>query len=165
MTTIIQGEDVRSIALGVKVNRSATTLVQNTTTSLFTVSGGGIILTSFIGVVSTAVANTASLTAKFVHTPSGGSAGDLTAATGITNDGVGTIYSITTGIAADLISEQSPAGSEAPGVTYAPILTTPLYLPAGAIGVTVSNHDPGTGAVVYGLTYIPFDDAAAVSAT
>ncbi len=154
---------LRETVFGRILRRPATTLVQNTTTPLFNVAGGHIAITSLVGVVTTAIANTASLTAKLVHTPSGGSVADLAAATGVTADAVGTFWSLTTTAAADLLSEQTTAGSEAPNVTYAPLLNSPIILGAGAIALTVSNHDPGTGAAKWYITYVPFDVGAYVS--
>lgn len=172
MSTLIQGDQIRSLLLGVRVAKSATTLVQNTGTNLFTVSGGMVAITSVIGRVTTAVANTASLTAKLQYTPSGGAAADLCAATGITNDAVGSFYSLTSGVATDLLSVQSVsaiggtpvAASEVPNVTFAHILWRPIVVPAGALSVLVSNHSPGTGAVKWDLTYIPYDNGSAVAA-
>lgn len=175
MSVLIQGDQLRALLLGVRVARGATGLVQNDAVDLFTVSGGKVVLTSLIGVVSTAIANTASLTMKLQHTPSGGSAGDLCGATVIQNDSVGTIYSLVSGVATDLLSIQSVstlkeadgtqvAASEVPTVTFAQILRNPIVLPAGTIQVLCSNHDPGTGAVAWTATYIPYDNGAAVKA-
>jgi hypothetical protein len=163
MTTIIQGDQLRALLLGVRVERPATTLVQDTGTDLFDVTGGKVVLTSLIGVVSTAVANTASLTITLQHTPTGGSAAALAAATVVTNDGLGTFYSLTMGAAAELISQETEAGTEAPNVTYAQICRQPIVLPAGTVRVLVSDHDPGTGAVQWTATYIPYDDGSAIS--
>lgn len=171
MSVLIQGDQLRALLLGVRVSRSAETLVQNTTTDLFDVTGGLVAITGVVGEVSTAVANTASLTAKLAYTPTGGSAADLCAATGITNDAVGTLYSLTSGVATDLLSVQSVsaiggtpvAASEVPNVTFAHLLWRPIIVRAGTLAVTVSNHDPGTGAVQWDLTYIPWDDGASVA--
>lgn len=164
MSVMIQGDQIRALLLGVRVTKPATTLVQNTATDLFNVTGGLVAVTSLVGVVTTAVANTASLTAKLQFTPTGGAAADLAAATGITNDPVGTFYSWTFADGDELISQLTPGGTEAPNVTYAPILDTPALLPAGSLEVVVSDHDPGTGAVKWYLTYIPYDNGAAVEA-
>jgi hypothetical protein len=163
MTVIIQGSQLRALLLGVRVAKPSV-MVQNTAVDLFNVTGGLVAVTSLTGVVTTAVANTASLTIKLQHTPTGGSAGDLTAATGVTNDPVATLYGWTFPIAAELISQQSAAGTEAPSPTFTAVLDTPVILPAGLIEMVVSDHDPGTGAVAWRLTYVPVDDGAAVAA-
>jgi len=171
MSVFIQGDQLRGITLGNRVAKTGT-LVINAGTNLFTVAGGLVVVTSLVGVVSTIVANTASLTMKLQHTPTSGSAGDLSGATVITNDAVGTIYSLTSGVATDLLSVQSVssiggtpvAASEAPSVTYAPLLFRPIVLPSGVLRMLSSNHDPGTGAVAWRLTYVPLDTGASVVA-
>lgn len=163
MSTLIQGNELRTVLFGRKVDKAATALVQNSDNDLFTISTGRIVLTSLVGEVTTAIGANA-ITIKVRHTPSGGSAGDLSAATTVTSDAAGTLYTLTTGIAADLLSEQSPAGSEVPSVTYAPLLNNPLILPAGTIDVLASNADPDGGAVKWSITYVPYDDGAAVVA-
>lgn len=170
MTVMIKGSELRAIALGVRVEKTAT-LVQNSGVNLFTVSGGLVAVTALVGTVTTAIANTASLTIKLQHTPTSGSAGDLCGATEITNDSVGTIYSLTSAVATDLLSIQSvtdittpTAAAETPTVTYAHLLWRPIVLPAGTLSVLTSNHDPGPGAIRWRLTYVPLDDGAAVEA-
>lgn len=149
--------------LGRTVARSATTLVQNVETDLYTISGGLVVITSLFGRVTSAVANTASLTAKLTYTPSGGSVADLTAATAIDNDAVGTFYGWSYPDGDELMSQLTEGGTEAPNVNYVPVLNPSAVLGAGVIGITVSNHDPGTGAVKWYLTYVPIDDGASVA--
>lgn len=171
MSVYIQGDQLRNISLGTTVRKTGT-LVINAGTNLFTIAGGLVAVTSLVGVVSTIIANTASLTMKLQHTPSGGSAGDLSGATGITNDAVGTFYGLTSGVATDLLSIQSVsaiggtpvAASEAPGLTYVPMMWRPIILGSGVIRMLASNHDPGSGAVAWRLSYIPIDNGASVVA-
>lgn len=165
MSVYNEGAAFTKSILGKTVTKGPTTLVQNTSTSLFTITGGLIAVTSLTGIVTTAVANTASLTAKLVTTPSGGSVADLTAATVITDDAVGTLYGWSYVDGDELLSQLTEGGTEAPSVNFAPILRVPAVLRSGTIGVTVSNHDPGTGAVKWYLTYVPLDDGATVAAS
>jgi hypothetical protein len=164
MTTMIKAADVRLIQKGILVQRAATTLVQNTQTSLFTITGGDVYVNLLYGKVTTAPAATGSLTAKLVFTPTGGAAADIAAATVITSDAIGTFYSIT-GVATDLLSAQQVTGTEIPTVTFTKAFPsgTGIVLPAGILAVTVSNHDPGTGAVKWNLCYTPIDAAASVA--
>jgi hypothetical protein len=123
-------------------------------------------------VVTTAVANTGSLTTKLQHTPSGGSAGDLCGATGITNDPVGTLYSLTSAVSTDLLSIQdvsviqstAAAAANVPTPTFVHMLWRPVVLPSGAVTALTSNHDPGTGACRWIMTYVPLDVGAKVVA-
>lgn len=172
MSTLISGDQIRSLMFGLRAQKGPTTLVQNTGTALFTVTGGKIAVTGVIGEVTTAVANTASLAARLQYTPSGGAAADLCGATVITADAVGTLYSLTSGVATDLLSIQNvsviggvPVGaSDVPSVTYVQMLWRPIVVRAGSLSVLVSNHDPGTGAIKWTMLYIPIDDGAVVAA-
>lgn len=163
MTVNDEGSAFTKNVLGVVVRRPATTLVQNVSTTLFTVSSGLVAVTSLFGIVTTAVANTASLTAKLVTTPSGGSVADLTAATGITDDAVGTLYGWSYPDGDELLSQLTESGTEVPSVNFVPLLNPAAIVRPGTIGVTVSNHDPGTGAVKWYCTYVPIDVGARVT--
>lgn len=163
MSVYVPPETYLGGVVGNVARKAATALVTNSTNSLFTVSGGLVLVTALVGQVTTAIPNTASLTGKLVHTPSGGSAGDLTAATSLTNNALGTFYSIGTGVAADDMTEQATGGSTTVSVTYAPTPGRPLVLGTGVIGITISNHTVTPGAVKWYCTWIPLDSGAAVA--
>lgn len=156
--------NTRSV-LGEVVTKSATVLVTNSANALFTINTGLVAVTGLFGYVTVAVANTASLTAKFTYTPSGGSVADLTAATGITDDAIGTIYSWSYPDGDELISQLTEGGTEVPSVNFAPLLNPAAILKPGAITLTVSNHDPGSGAVKWFCSYVPIEPGASVTVT
>ena len=165
MAVYDNGAGALSSTFGKLVRNPGKLVVTNSTKSLFTIANGPVIVTALVGIVSVAIPNTASLTAKVVHTPSGGSAGDLSAATGITDDAIGTIYTLpVTGLAADLLSEITAAGSEAPGVTYGLVGGYSRVLRAGVVGLTVSNHTSSPGAIDWYLAYAPLTTGATVTA-
>jgi hypothetical protein len=150
--------------LGSLTRKPTQAVVTNSTNTLFTVTGGLVMVTALVGRVTTAIPNTASLTAKIVYTPSGGSAADLSAATAITDDAIGTFYTLpATALPADLVSEITAAGSEAPNINFATISPIRLILGAGVIGLTVSNHTSTPGAVSWYCGWVPLDDGAAVA--
>jgi hypothetical protein len=156
VTTIIQGSQLRKLLLGTQVaNSSGKTVPQNATSTIFTVSGGRVAVTSLVGKVTTVIGGTTP-SAKIVATPTVGSANDLCTATAITSDEVGTQYSIPgpTGSALGV------SGSGSGGVTGQ---TAPVIVAAGTIGVNVSASD-ATGAIQWALTYVPIDDGASVTA-
>jgi hypothetical protein len=155
---------LRDDALGVVVPRASAVLVTNATTSLFTITGGLVAITALFGQVTVAIPNTASLTAKLVFTPSGGSVADLTAATGITDDALGTLYGWSYPDGDELMSQLTEGGTEAPSVNFAPLLNPRAILPSGAIAVTVSNHTSSPGAVKWYCAYVPIDNGARVAA-
>lgn len=168
MTTLRQynaGAAAEALLLGIHVVKSAALLVQNDSVNLFTVAGGRVLVTALLGEVTTVIGANA-ITVKYQHTKSGGSAADLSAATTITSDAVGTLYGIT-GVAADLISAQTVTGTEVPNVTFLslfPSATRGIILPAGTLSILASNADPDGGALKHDLWYIPLDDGASVVA-
>jgi len=163
MSVIINGSEIRSIALGIRVQTAAVTNPQTASTIIFTVTGGKVLITGIIGEVTTvqgATANSFNLT----YTKSGGSAADLCAATVCTSDAVGTLYTIT-GVAADLLSAQKVGGTEVPTVTYANTWAggKGIIVDAGTLQLKASGNN--TGATTWTLTYVPIDDGAAVAAS
>ncbi len=167
----MSGKALRQSVFG-QVATKTHTPTTNVYNSIFTITGGLVMIQALVGEVTVAIANTASLTGKLAATPSGGSAADLSAATGVTNDAVGTLYSLTSGVATDLLSIQSVssiggtpvAASEVPNVTYAHGLWRPIVLRAGTIGFTVSNHAI-TGSIKWHVLYVPLEDGAAIAAS
>lgn len=160
MSTIIQGDQIRAIALGVKVDRATATLPQTATGSIFTVTGGRIVLAAIIGEVTTVLGATA-INLNLVHTPTVGTVGDLCAATVCTSDSVGTLYSIT-GVPADLMSAEKVGGVVVPVDYNAGMPTRQLILPVGAVGLKASASN--TGSVKWSIVYIPLDNGASVAA-
>jgi hypothetical protein len=152
MTAMINGSQLRTMLLGNRVAATSYSLVTETKT-LFTVSGGIVLVTSLVGTVTTTmtVANTVKLQAN----PTTGTAGDLCAATD-----VGT----TDTPAGDLLSFQGLKGDSLLfGVGCVPTLKQPIAVAAGTIEQVTTGTSPD-GAITWVLTYIPFDDGASVAA-
>jgi hypothetical protein len=160
---------IRTALLGVKIDRATATIPQTATSSIFTVTGGRAVITSILGEVTTAIGAVA-INFNLVYTPSGGAAADLCAATACISDPVGTLYSLVSGIATDLLSIQSYTiaasvpvlASEIPTVTFAQLLREPVVVDAGAVGFKTSAST--TGSVKWSLSYIPYDDGVKVVA-
>lgn len=169
MTTMIQGDQLRALLLGVRVERDADTIPQTASETIFSVTGGRVVLTSLIGEVTTVIGST-TVNFNITHTPTGGSAADLVAATACTSDAVGTLYSLVSGVATDLLSIQNVSiiqstaapATDVPNVTFAQLLRVPLLLPAGDIKFKTSAST--TGAVKWAATYIPYDNGSAMAA-
>lgn len=155
--------------LGQPAYKAAVTIPQTTTGTIFTVTGGKVAITSLVGEVTTVIGAT-TVNFNVTFTPSGGSAADLCAATACTSDAVGTLYSLVSGIATDLLSIQSVTiaasvpvlASEVPNVTFAPMLRQPIVVRAGAVGFKTSAST--TGAVKWVATWVPLDSGAALVA-
>lgn len=161
MSVLIQGDQIRALLLGVRVQKATVSAPQSTSAAIFNVTGGKVAITSIVGEVTTVIGGT-TVSYNVTYTKSGGSAVDLCAATVCTSDAVGTLYSVSTGVATDLLSAQTITGTEAPNVTFAQLLRQPIIVDAGSVNWKTSAST--TGAVTWNLTYIPYDNGAAVAA-
>jgi len=157
MTVIIQGDQLRGIALGTKVSK-ATGTVASGNLNLFNVVGGRVLITSLLGRVTTAIGATVA-TCKLTYDPTAaGSNFDLCTAVSIETDAVEQTYYIAGNVA-------SPGALLVAGTVGQanPVFSQPLSLQAGVILQTLSA-DPVGGAITWDVTYIPFDNGAYVSA-
>ncbi len=156
MSVIIQGAQLRTIAFGSQVIKSAQVLPATATGNLYTVAGGNVLVTSLIGICSTVCTSTATTLAIGVA-PTTGTAKTtgIATATAVTSAEVGTWVGpqISSGIGGALVVG-SVAGS-------APFLTVPFAVSAGHITLTTSATN--TGAFTWYLTYVPLDTGATVS--
>lgn len=161
MSTIIQGADIRAIALGIRVQKAAAILPASTTQTLFTISGGRVVVTALIGEVTTVFDGTVN-SLSVEADPTVGAAADLAAATVCTSDIAGTLYTVH-GIQAALLGTQKEGGTEVP--THA-VAKTPVgggfVVPAGVIQLKTTATDT-TGATKWTLVYVPLDDGASVA--
>ncbi len=151
MTVIIQGDQVRSIRMGVgPISKAYTPLVVETK-ALFTVSDL-VVITGIVGVVTTAI--TVANTVKLQHNPTTGVTGDLCAATDI-----GT----TDTPAGNLLSFQGLVGdSLLTGIGKIANIKQEIFLSAGSIEqVTATGAD---GGITWYLFYTPVVNGASIVA-
>jgi hypothetical protein len=152
MSVLIQGPQIRQIALGTKVDRSTAALPQTTQSALFTITGGRVLLTSIVGEVTTAIQNQANNT-KLVANPTTGTDVDICAVLSVANDEVGCLYGIT-GLFSDAM-----VGANA-GATV--VQRNAVVLPVGTLDLSCAASN--TGSVKWSITYVPLDDGASVAA-
>lgn len=151
MASMIPGVQVRNAVYGIKVERAAAALPQTTTGNLFQITGGRIVLTTFVGEVTTAIqAQANNLTLNYQNAAIGGAGLSLAAAVDSNGAAVGTLFSITGTFAT------------AAALAIAAVQPNELILSAGLIRLTAAASN--TGAMKWALTYIPFDDGATVAA-
>ncbi len=156
MTTVITGAQVRNVMLGrFAANAAGKALPQNATSTIFTVAGGRILITSLTGAVTTIVAGTTP-PIKLVATPTVGTAADMCAALTITGTEVGTMFALPGLQATALYGAINKSGA-----VSGPI--QPQIVAAGTIGVNCTAAD-ATGAIQWSLTWVPLDAAATVPA-
>jgi hypothetical protein len=155
----IQGSQLRRLLLGNQVLKSALTLPQTATGTLFTVSGGAVLVTSLIGVVSTVVQSSDPVL-SLGTAPTTGTAetSGIATTTVLTSAEVGSI--VTVGSSAGLPTALVVMATAAKAGN-AVFLGTPFVVSAGTITWTTTASK--TGAFNWYLTYIPLDTGASVS--
>lgn len=149
MSVIIQGSQLREIALGRRASKSTGTLAASTV-ALFTVSGGRVLLTSIYGIVGTAI--TVANSYKLQSNPTTGTTNDLVAATdiGTTDTPAGDVLSFTGARTASI--ERGGA---------AQTLTGHVVVPVGQIESVSGGTD---GEITWVVTWVPLDDGASLVA-
>jgi hypothetical protein len=153
MTTMIQGDQLRTLLLGTKVDRATAALPQTATGALFNVTGGRVLITSLVGRVTTSIQAQANAI-KLVATPSGsGAVNDLSGTVESNALAAGGLLGIT-GLAADAMVKSTGGGVSN--------LRNPIVVAAGAIGLNTAASN--TGSVEWSITYIPLDNGASVAA-
>jgi hypothetical protein len=155
MTYILSPAGVRGASLGVRVDRATAALPQSATGSIFTVSGGRIVLTSLVGEVTTVLGAVAT-TLAVVATPTVGAATTLASATAVTSDAVGDWLTLPATLGSALVH------TAVAGAVALPSLSLGILVAVGSIQLTASASD--TGSVKWSMTYVPFDDGATVVA-
>lgn len=148
----IQGGEIRRLLFGNKVERVAGALPQTAAGSLFTVTGGRILLTSIVGQVTTVIQTQANNT-KLQSVPTVGTAVDLCAVLDISAKEVGALFGVT-GLFSDAL-----VGANA-GATVLP--RNGIVIPAGAIKLSCAASN--TGAAKWTITYVPLDAGVSVAA-
>jgi hypothetical protein len=159
-----QAAQLFAAAYGAVVTGGAKTLPASTTGHLFTVSGGRVIITSVTGVVSTVIQAQA-CTIAIGNTPTGGSnsASLATASSSVSGLAVGASLYV------PLFSSGNPQPllfSGASGVVSNAAVALGsggiALVPAGTIDLTTSATN--TGAIIWSVSYIPYDAGATVTA-
>lgn len=148
MSVIIQGNQIRDIALGIKVEKSTGTLAA-TTVPLFTIAGGLVAVTSLVGRVTTAI--TVANSYKLQHNPTAGTTVDIFAATdiGTTDTVLGEIF-VVTGLKTDTLVKGALGMSQ-----------SKIIMETGQIEHVSAGTD---GVIKWYLTYVPIDNGATVVA-
>jgi hypothetical protein len=155
MTYSLSPKGVRGAGLGIKVDRATATLPQNATGSIFTVAGGRVVVTSLVGEVTT-VLGAVVTTLAVVATPTVGAATTLASATAVTSDAVGDWFTLPATLGSALVH------TAVAGAVALPSMSLGILVAVGTIQITTSAND--TGSVKWSITYVPYDDAAVVTA-
>ncbi len=156
MSVIIQGYQLRTSQFGVQVVKASQALPQTATATLATVSGGAVLVTSMLGLVTTVIGGTATtLALGTVPTTGTAATGGIAAATAITSKEAGTWITplVSTGVGGALVVAANGGN--------AVFLATPFIVPAGTITWTTSAST--TGQLRWYFTYVALDNGASLS--
>ena len=159
MSTVVNNTSIRQVALGRFAQTAAKTVPQNATQTVFTVSGGRIMITSLYGLVTTIIAGTTPAV-KYIATPTVGTLNDMCTALTITADEVGMMWQLPILVGSPLIG--AAAAGKSGSVSGTGGMCGQIVAP-GTIGFNNSAAD-GTGAVIHTLLWVPLDAGAAVVA-
>ncbi len=160
MSVIEQGYQFRNLMLGTLVTKAAAVLPATTTSTLYTVAGGHILLTGFWGICTTVCTSTATtLSVGLAPTTGTASHVGLSTATAITSSEVGTWVGLgATAGAALIVGGANGAGASG---GFGQMGFAPIAVPLGTI--TLTTNATNTGAFKWYLTYVPLDTGASVS--
>ena len=152
MTTIIDGDQIRAIALGIKAEKSASPA--NGATDLFVVDGK-VLLVGIVGEVTTVMTGTVT-SLSVQHDPTVGTLYGF--------DGANPAVGLTATLTHRTIDTGEPTAADAPGTAYAPLggHSAGIVLAPGVVQQlgTAAN----TGVTQWTLLYVPLDDGASVVA-
>jgi hypothetical protein len=159
MSNIVQGPQLRTLRNGIIIRKIALTLPQTATSTLFTVSGGAILVTRLLGLVTTAIQSSdPQLTLGMAPTVGTAEVNGIATSTSLASAEAGTWVTIgnSSGLPTALVVMASAAKA---GNTVFP--TGEFVANTGTITWTTGASK--TGAMSWYLTYVPLDDGAAVS--
>ena len=135
MSTIIQGDELRTLLLGRRVDKAAATLPATTTDDLFTIAGGQVLITSLVGEVTTVVQTQANNTKLTLNPTATGASQDMCAVLDISADAVGEIYTIS-GTVGDALRSDLLIGVNA-------LMTSPMILSEDVIKLNCAATNTG----------------------
>jgi len=151
MSTLIKAADVRTISLGINVSRAAAALPSTAIGSLFTISGGRVLLVALHGQVVTLLSGTNSTTVGLTPLNTGTSAPAILSSAGVIPVAAG-----------------SPVVSKFDAGALIVTVNGSLVAAAGYLAipgdVTITTASTVTGTVKWDLVYVPLDIGATVVA-
>lgn len=151
MTVMIQGSQLRQVALGSQASKATGTITGNPTTPLFTVAGGEVLITSVYGKVTTAL-STDGGTYALQQNPTTGDTQTIVTATdlGTSDTAVGSVIGLDQGTTA---ATKFLRGGR---VDLNAVVTTGQI---EFVGASSAN-----GAITFYVTWIPLTDGATLVA-
>lgn len=157
IVTNVTAAQIRHATLGFRSQTAAKTVPQAATQTVFTVSGGRIMVALLYSLVTTVLAGGAT-NAKYTATPTVGTANDMCTNGLVTSAEVGSMFVLPLAKGSALLIATAASGAQS-GVGLGGQVVAP-----GTIGFAI-DQAAATGAVQHFLYYIPLDDATRVVAS
>ena len=154
MSVIIQSDQLRTVLVGTKVDRTTAALPATTQSAIFTVAGGRVLVTGLVGEVTTVMGATAT-NLKVTSNPTTGTDVDLASNAAVTSKEVGSIITLPATSGSALVVKNGGGGGQLPA-------HNPYVVPIGTIDLVTDATD--TGSVKWSLTYVALDNGATVTA-
>lgn len=154
MTSVSSPNSFLKINLGVQVIRTTSALPATTDLTLFTVTGGKIVVTSIVGTVTTVIQSQANAV-KLKSVPTTGTSKDISGTFDVNAMEVGGLLSLDGTTLATALSGTN-AGAALVGRGGG------ILVPIGSIKLNTAATN--TGAIQWTLTYYPYDNGAAAVA-
>jgi len=149
-----QSTAIRDAGLGYYVLRAESALPQSTTTNIFTISGGRVLVTRLIGTVSGTAIQNSDPVMSVSTAPTAGSAVVLASTVSTSSLEIGG-HVLVEGDGTALVKSNA-------GAVLATAITVGCVVSAGSITWITSASK--TGKMIWELTYLPLDSGAAVVA-
>ncbi len=153
MTSIVKTTSYRDLAFGVKVDKATAVLPATAYGTLFTVSGGRVLITGLIGEFTIAADATAT-TVKVTGTPTTGTAVDWCTATAVTSKEIGAQMTLPAAAGGALVVTNAGAGGQIQ-------CKSPFVAAIGTIGITTSATNAGSAK--WTVFYVPLDAAGVLA--
>jgi hypothetical protein len=148
----VEPQSYTAIGLGFRADKAAATLPATTTQTIFTVTGGRVLLRLLFGEVTTIIQSQAT-TLKVTSAPTTGTAVDLTSTLDINAKEAGTLL-LVEGDGTALIGANAGAALSAPGMPLTIIPTGVIRIETGATS---------TGATKWTAYWLPLDEGAVLA--
>lgn len=150
--TSVDPQSFASVGLGFRVDKASATLPASGNQTIFTITGGRVMVNVLFGEVTTVVQAQA-CNLKVTSVPTVGTAADLAANLDINAKEAGCLF-LVEGDGTALVGANAGAALSAVG-------GNPMILPAGIVRITTSATN--TGATKWTLYYVPLDEGASVA--
>lgn len=159
MSSMVKGTQQRQLEYGTQVTKAAALFPQTTTTTLFTVTGGAIYVTSLFGIITTATTTDPQLSLQY--TPTAGTAGAFGTTTAIANAEIGAVIGVQPSATyvggGALIAQATSAKAGMP-------MFVPTPMVFGTTGVIQWKTLASVGgAMKWFITYVPLESGASVA--